>query len=61
MRKLKTKFTATGNVIEFGFSKTPKLSDVFEYNNTFYMVVDYDGEFVHVVEVNKLSVQVIEE
>lgn len=53
---MKIMFTATGKVVDLTFSKTPKLSDVFIFKNKYYMVADYDGKFVHVVEVNKLEI-----
>lgn len=54
--KLKVKFTRTDEVIIFNFTNTPKLSDIFEYKQSYFMVADYDGEFVHVVRVNKHKV-----
>ncbi|WP_197224776.1 hypothetical protein [Lysinibacillus sphaericus] len=56
MGKFKIMFTATGKVVELTFSATPKLSDIFKYKNNYYMVVDYDGKYVHVVKVNKLEI-----
>jgi hypothetical protein len=47
--KLKIKFTASGEIINLNFPNTPRLSDIFEYKQSYFMVVDYDGEFVHVV------------
>jgi len=53
MRELKIKFTATGEVVVLTFKTIPKLTDFFEYKDAYYMVADYDGEFVHVVKVKK--------
>lgn len=58
MKPFKIKFTATGGIIDFIFSETPKLTDIFLYQEDYYMVVDYDGKFVHVVHVNKLEILV---
>lgn len=54
--KLKIKFTSSGEVITLNFTKIPRLSDIFEYKQSYFMVADYDGEFVHVVKVVKHDV-----
>ena len=56
MREFPIKFTATDEVVQLTFSTTPRLSDVFVYRDTYFMVVDYDGNYVHVVAVNKLEI-----
>ena len=57
--ELKIRFTSTGEDVKLTFTKAPKLSDIFKYKDSYYMVADYDGEFVHVVKVNKHEVKEI--
>lgn len=56
--KYNIKFVATGEVVVLNFSRIPALSDVFQFEETYYMVADYDGNFIHVVEVYKHEVTV---
>lgn len=52
----KVKFVETDEIIELTFQNTPKLTDIFYYNNNYQMVVDYDGRYLHVVIVDKHEV-----
>lgn len=53
MNKLSIYFVSTGKVVELNFPEIPRMSDVFEYKGSYYMVADYDGILVHVVKINK--------
>ena len=52
----KVKFVETDKIVELDFPNTPKLTDIFYYDNKYQMVVDYDGRYLHVVSVDKHEV-----